>query len=228
MMKIANMVKTVVTGRLNNASARRSSLAAACLGIALAPALFSCAPTTMSNEKTMAEKLAAAQQAAERTSQAPLQTVDQQNAPGKVQELSVREESGQTILTIKLAKAIAQYRHFSIPQPVRIVLDVFNDAKPSETETYRIASNSLGHMKVSSGDGYTRMTLEIMAGAVPQYVVTPDDGGVRIVIGGMDPKITAKRSFDLVKSGKRVEQRMTEAGITAMAAESGGAARTEG
>jgi type IV pilus assembly protein PilQ len=148
--------------------------------------------------------------------------------PGKVQELSVREEAGQTILTVKLTKAIAQYRHFTIPQPVRIVLDVFNDARPSGTETYRVASNLLGHMKVSSGEGYTRMTLEMMAGAVPQYVVTPDDGGVRIVIGSFDPKISAKRSFDLVKAGMRVDQRMTEAGITAMAAESGGAPRKEG
>jgi type IV pilus assembly protein PilQ len=227
-MKMANMMKAVVTGRLKNASAGRASVAAACLGIALAPALFGCAPTTMNSDQTMAEKIAAAQQAAERNSQAPLQTADQQSAPGKVQELSVHEESGQTILTVKLSKAIAQYRHFSIPQPVRIVLDVFNDARPSETETYRIASNLLGHMKVSSGDGYTRMTLDIMAGAVPQYVVTPDDGGVRIVIGGTDPKITAKRSFDLVKSGKRLDQRMTEAGITAMAAESGATPRERG
>ena len=144
-----------------------------------------------------------------------------------MQDLSVREESGQTILTIKLAKGIAQYRHFPLPQPTRIMLDVFNDAQPSETETPRIASTLVNHLKVSSGDGYTRMALEIMAGAVPQYVVTPEDGGVKIVVGSTDAKIAAKRSFDLVKSGKRLDQRMTEAGIAVMAAEAGGTARGE-
>jgi type IV pilus assembly protein PilQ len=72
------------------------------------------------------------------------------------------------------------------------------------------------------------MTFEVMAGAVPQYVVTPEDGGVRIVIGSVDPKIIAKRSFDLVKGGKKVDQSMTVAGITAMAAEAGEAPRREG
>jgi len=229
-MKNANMVKTVVTDTLHSTSARRRLLVATCLGIALAPAMFGCAPTTMGGNKNnpMTEGLAAAQQAAEHTPAAPRQAVSQQADPGKLQELSVREESGQTILTIKLGAAIAQYRHFSIPQPVRIVLDVFNDARPSDTETHRIASNLLSHVKVSSGDGYTRMTFEVMAGAVPQYVVAPEDGGVRIVIGSADPKIIAKRSFELVKGGKKVDQSMTVAGITAMAAEAGGAPRGEG
>jgi type IV pilus secretin PilQ/predicted competence protein len=232
MMKISNMVKTVVPDRVYNASAGGRSLAAACLGIALAPAMFGCAPTTLSGDKKtavgIAEGLGAAQQAGEQSNMpaaAPLEAASQQSDPGRVQDLSVREESGQTILTVKLGKAIAQYRHFSIPQPLRIIVDVFNDAQPSDVETYRIASNKLGHIKVSSGDGYTRMALEIMAGAVPQYVVTPEDGGLRIVIGSADPKIAAKRSFDLVKSGKRADQRMAEAGITAMAAEAGGLAR---
>ncbi|HEX9663611.1 MAG TPA: type IV pilus secretin PilQ [Candidatus Binatia bacterium] len=222
MMKIAHIVKRLLTDRLEKVTIPGWSLSAACLGIALAPAMFGCTPAVMNGD--MKNPAAVAQTPAASTSQ---QATGQQNESGKVQDLSVREESGQTILTIKLAMGIAQYRHFPLPQPTRILLDVFNDARPSETETYRIASTLVSHLKVSSGDGYTRMTLEIMAGAVPPYVVTPEDGGVKIVIGGADPKIAAKRSFDLVKGGKQVDQTVTAAGVTAMAAEVGGTARVE-
>jgi len=221
-MKIAHIVKRLLTDRLEKVTIPGWSLSAACLGIALAPAMFGCTPAVMNGD--MKNPAAVAQTPAASTSQ---QATGQQNESGKVQDLSVREESGQTILTIKLAMGIAQYRHFPLPQPTRILLDVFNDARPSETETYRIASTLVSHLKVSSGDGYTRMTLEIMAGAVPPYVVTPEDGGVKIVIGGADPKIAAKRSFDLVKGGKQVDQTVTAAGVTAMAAEVGGTARVE-
>jgi len=221
-MKIAHIVKRLLTDRLEKVTIPGWSLSAACLGIALAPAMFGCTPAAMNGD--MKNPAAVAQTPAASTSQ---QATGLQNESGKVQDLSVREESGQTILTIKLAKGIAQYRHFPLPQPTRILLDVFNDARPSETETYRIASTLVSHLKVSSGDGYTRMTLEIMAGAVPPYVVTPEDGGVKIVIGSADSKIAGKRSFDLVKGGKQVDQRVTEAGITALAAEAGGTARGE-
>jgi type IV pilus assembly protein PilQ len=221
MMKIAHFVKRLLSDRLEKVTIPGWSLYAACLGIALAPAMFGCTPAAMNGDM---KNPAVAQTPAAST---PQQATGQQNESGKVQDLSVREESGQTILTIKLVKGIAQYRHFPLPQPARIMLDVFNDAQPSETETYRIASTLVGHLKVSSGEGYTRMALEIMAAAVPPYIVTPEDGGVKIVIGGADAKIAAKRSFDLVKSGKQVDQRVTEAGITALAAEAGGTARGE-
>ena len=222
MMKIAHIVKRLLTDRLEKVTIPGWSRSAACLAVALAPAMFGCTPAAMNGD--MKNPAAVAQTPAVST---PQQATGLQNESGKVQDLSVREESGQTILTIKLAKGIAQYRHFPLPQPARILLDVFNDARPSETETYRIASTLVSHLKVSSGDGYTRMTLEIMAGAVPPYVVTPEDGGVKIVIGNADAKIAAKRSFDLVKGGKQVDQRVTEAGITALAAEAGGTARGE-
>ena len=184
MMKIAHIVKRLLTDRLEKVTIPGWSLSAACLGIALAPSMFGCTPATLNGD--MKNPAAVAQMPAAST---PQQATGQQNEAGKVQDLSVREESGQTILTIKLAKGIAQYRHFPLPQPTRIMLDVFNDAQPSETETYRIASTLVSHLKVSSGDGYTRMELEIMAGAVPQYVVTPEDGGVKIVVGSTDAYI---------------------------------------
>jgi type IV pilus assembly protein PilQ len=219
-MKIGNIARKVMMDKPDNRSTVVRSLGATCLGVALAMAPFGCAPTTVGGAK----HTSADQQPVEPKPQASVSTASL-NDSGKVQELSVREESGQTIILVKLGKSIAQYRHFSIPQPVRILVDVFNDARPSETETYRIASNIVGHVKIGSGDGYTRLTLEMMAGAVPQYVVTPENGGVRIVIGDSDPKITAKRSFDIVKGGIRVDHKMVNAGVVGLAAETGGPAR---
>ncbi|MGH7930030.1 MAG: secretin and TonB N-terminal domain-containing protein, partial [Candidatus Binatia bacterium] len=158
---------------------------------------------------------------------APQQTADHQSEAVKLQELSVREEAGQTILAVRLSKPISQYRHFPLPQPSRIVLDVFNDARPTDAESYRIGTTLVSHLKLNSGDGYSRIALEIMAGAVPAYVVTPEEGGVKIVIGSADPKIAAKRSFDLVKDGKRVDQRAIDVATAVLAAEAGGAARGE-
>jgi type IV pilus assembly protein PilQ len=230
MKKIANTTKTYRADELRKVVLPPWLLAAACFGMALAPAMFGCAPATMSGDKNnsaaIAEGLAVGEQANEQNktqeTAVPPQAIGQQSETVKVQELTVREEAGQTILTVKLSKAISQYRHFPMSQPARIILDVFNDNRSSDTENYRIASNLVGHLKVSSGDGYLRMALEIMAGAVPPYVVTPEDGGVKIVVGSTDPKISAKRSFDLVKNGMRVNQRATEMGTTAMAAEAKG------
>jgi type IV pilus assembly protein PilQ len=195
----------------------------AAFGIAIVPALFSCAPTTMNGDKDPAAAAANIPSIA----QAPQQAADQQTEAVKVQELSVREEGGQTSLTVKLSKAISQYRHFPLPQPSRIVLDVFNDARPADSESYRVGTTLVSHLKVSSGAGYSRVTLDIMAGAVPAYVVTPEDGGVKIVIGSADPKIGGKRSYDLVRAGKPVDQRATHMGTAVMAAEAGGPARGE-
>jgi type IV pilus assembly protein PilQ len=183
------------------------------------------------NPAAIAEGLAAGEQANDQaktpTASAPTLASDQQNEAVRVQALSVREEAGQTILSVKLSKAISQYRHFPLPQPARIMVDVFNDARPGDTETYRIASSVVGHLRFSSGDGYSRLALEIMAGAVPPYVITPEDGGVKIVIGSADAKVSAKRSVDLVKDGKRLDQRVAEIAATTMAAEAGAGARGE-
>jgi type IV pilus assembly protein PilQ len=197
--------------------------------------MFGCTPTTVNGDKTnpaaIAEGLAAGQQPNDQAktpaASTPTLASDQQNEAVRVQGLSVREEAGQTILSVKLSRAISQYRHFPLPQPARIMVDVFNDARPADTETYRIATSVVGHLRFSSGDGYSRLALEIMAGAVPPYVITPEDGGVKIVIGSADAKISAKRTIDLVKDGKRLDQRVAEIATTTMAAEAGGAARGE-
>src|SRR6185503_4414678 len=42
-------------------------------------------------------------------------------SPGQnIQELSVREEQGQTILLLKFVQPVTQFRHFPLPQPSRI------------------------------------------------------------------------------------------------------------
>src|SRR5438094_2393341 len=46
-----------------------------------------------------------------------------------LQELSVREERGQTTLLVKFSQPVTQFRHFHLPQPSRIVLDIFGEAK---------------------------------------------------------------------------------------------------
>jgi type IV pilus assembly protein PilQ len=222
MKKIKDTVNKFLTDKRRETVMSPGSVAAACLGIALAPALFGCAPATMSGDTdpgATAQNLTPVVQTRQPSAG--------QSEAVRMQDLSVREEGGQTILAIKLSKGISQYRHFPLPQPSRIMLDVFNDARPADAESYRIGTHLVSHLKLNSGDGYSRMTLEIMSGAVPPYVVTPEDGGVKIVVGSADPKSAAKRSFDVVKAGKPVDQRATHMATAALAAEAGGAARTE-
>ena len=215
MKKINLSVKKLWPDKLEQ---RAMPCVAACGSVswyALAPALFGCAPATVPAPaaQTKAAAAPAAQQAA-----GPREAV-------KVQELQCARDAGQTILTVKLSKPISQYRHFPLPQPSRIMIDVFNDARPVETESYRVGTTFVSYLKLSSGEGYSRIALDIMAGAVPPYIVTSEDGGVKIVIGNADAKIAAKRSFDLVKGGKPVDQRAVHMGTAAMAGEAAGLAR---
>jgi type IV pilus secretin PilQ/predicted competence protein len=124
----------------------------------------------------------------------------------RLQDLSVREESGQTILQIKLNTPISQYRHFPLTEPARIVVDMFNDStRQADVETFRVGTNAVATVRFSSGEGYLRMTMEMTPPNVPAYVITPEEGGIKVVVGAADPKAPAKRPFDLVKGGKRVE-----------------------
>ena len=124
----------------------------------------------------------------------------------RVQELSTREELGQTIIDIKFATPISQYRHFPIPQPPHIVLDIFGDGRPAtDVETYIVASNLVGALRLSHGEGYLRLNIDTMPSSVPAYVVTPEGGGLKIVVGVPDLKATAKRELILVRGGRRVD-----------------------
>lgn len=124
----------------------------------------------------------------------------------KIQELSAREEFGQTIIEIRLSTAISQYRHFPVTQPSRIVVDIFGEGAPAaEVETFPITTALVGTMRLSYGEGYLRLTIETMSGSVPAYVITPEGGGLKIVLGAADPKATVKRELILMSGGKRVD-----------------------
>lgn len=121
-----------------------------------------------------------------------------------LQELSVREERGQTTLLIKFSKAVNQYRHFTLPQPARIVVDIFGDAeKLSESESFRVDSGWLGGLRLSSTEGGLRLNIEIAAATVPTYSITPDEGGLKITMGSVDQNALAKKERVLVRGGKR-------------------------
>ncbi|MDZ4347839.1 MAG: type IV pilus secretin PilQ [Candidatus Binatia bacterium] len=144
----------------------------------------------------------------------PARAGDKSPAPAKpqaadsqsptIQDLSVREEAGQTILQLKLSKPISQYRHFPLTQPSRIVLDIFGDARAmADAKTFRVTTSLVGTVRFSAGEGYLRMTVDISSATVPSYTATPEGGGIKVVVGAADPKITTKRELNLVKGGKR-------------------------
>jgi type IV pilus assembly protein PilQ len=152
------------------------------------------APTQGRPEQKAGQKLASAKQDVPQT---PML---------RVQDLSVREESGQTILQLKLTQPFSQYRHFPLAQPARVVVDMFGDStRQADVESFRVGTHAVSTVSFSSGEGYLRMTLETPTSTVPSYVITPEAGGIRVVFGFSDPKASDKRVFDLVKGGKKIE-----------------------
>jgi type IV pilus secretin PilQ/predicted competence protein len=138
----------------------------------------------------------------------------------RVQDLSVREESGQLILQLKLTKPISQYRHFPLTQPGRVVVDMFGDSsRQADVESFRVGANAVSTVSFSSGEGYLRMTIETATVTVPSYVITPEEGGIKVVFGFSDPKASDKRVFDLVRGGKRVEPKSAARAPISMAAQ---------
>jgi type IV pilus assembly protein PilQ len=165
------------------------------------------APTQGSAEQKGGPRLAAAKQDV------------RQEATLRVQDLSIREESGQTILRLKLTKPISQYRHFPLAQPARVVVDMFGDSiRQSDVENFRVGTNAVSTVSFSSGEGYLRMTIEPPTPVAPSYVITPEEEGIRVVVGFSDPKASDKRVFDLVKSGKKIDAKTAAGGTGSVAA----------
>ena len=124
----------------------------------------------------------------------------------RIQDLLVREESGQTIIQLKLTKPISQYRHFPLAQPARVVLDMFSDfARQADGESFRVGTALVSTVSFNPGEGYLRMTIETPTSTLPGYVITPEEGGIKVVVGFSNPQATDKRSFDFVKNGKRID-----------------------
>ena len=148
-------------------------------------------------------------------SQAVQAALAQKPAPAKPQspampsygidELTVREERGQTILQVKFTQAVNQYRHFTLPQPARIVLDILDIGQGRATdETLRIDTNWVSAVRVNAAENSLRLVTEIAAAAVPAYTISQDNGGLRIVIGNVDSNISTKRNSVIVQAGRRV------------------------
>jgi type IV pilus assembly protein PilQ len=132
-----------------------------------------------------------------------------------IQDLSVREDRGQTILRVKFSQSVSQFRHFPLPSPARIVLDIFGDASRSaQAESYRIDTSTVATLRVNQVEGGLRLTTDIAAATVPPYTITPDDGGLRIVIGAENPAATAKKDVTIIRNGVRADIRTPEGYIT--------------
>lgn len=130
----------------------------------------------------------------------------------KLQDLVVREGLGQTTFHIKLSEPVTQYRHFTLTQPTRIVLDIFGDVKRrAELENFAIDTSWIKNLRISSSEGYLRMVAEVKAVPVPAYVIEPESDGLKMIIGTINPDATAKKDLQLVKAGKRVDVKVAEA-----------------
>jgi len=129
-----------------------------------------------------------------------------------LQELSVREERGQTTLLVKFSQPVTQFRHFPLPQPSRIVLDIFGEAKAlSQAETFRIETNWVAALRLSATEGSLRLVTDIAAANVPPYTITPENGGLKITVGTLDPNAVTKKDVTFVRGGQRIDVRAPEA-----------------
>ncbi len=129
-----------------------------------------------------------------------------------LQDLSVRDERGQTTLIVKFSQPVKEFRHFPLPVPARIVLDIHGTAKqPGQTEIYRIDTSAVATLRVNQVEGGLRLTTDIAAATVPPYTITTEDGGLRIVIGAENPNATARKDVTVVRAGVRADIRTAQA-----------------
>jgi type IV pilus assembly protein PilQ len=123
-----------------------------------------------------------------------------------LQELTVREERGQTTLLVKFAQPVTEFRHFTLPQPARIVLDILNDTKAAtSSDIFRIDTSIVSALRLTASEANLRLVVEIAAATVAPYTISPEDGGLKIVVGNVDPNINAKRNVVLVRGGRRLD-----------------------
>lgn len=128
-----------------------------------------------------------------------------------LQEVVLREERGQTTLLVKFAQPVTQYRHFTLPQPARIVVDILEvDKVTASADSYRIDTNWVSALRLNASDNNLRIIAELSGATVPPYTITPENGGLKIVVGAVDPNVSARRDAILVKGGKRVDYRANE------------------
>ncbi|MSP39107.1 MAG: AMIN domain-containing protein [Deltaproteobacteria bacterium] len=136
-----------------------------------------------------------------------------------LQDLSVREDQGQTSVFLKFSQPVKEFRHFPLPTPARIVIDIFNSANRSaQTLSYRIDTHWLSTLRLTNLDGSVRVTIDAAAATVPAYTVVPEDNGIRLVVGPVNPSFSTKKDVTLVRGGARIDIRTPETTATAAAA----------
>jgi len=179
----------------------------ASLAIALASGFFGCASTgSEKNVGRPAAQISPAEKGAQVSS--PVEDL----AALKIQDLSVAEESGQTVIQLKLSDPITQYRHFPLAQPSRITVDIFGAAKTqSETQTFRVMTPLVEALRFSYGEGYLRMAVNISTDTVPPYAVTAENGAIKVVVGTPDPNAGTKPPLALVKGGVHLDVKTPQA-----------------
>ncbi|HEX2385923.1 MAG TPA: type IV pilus secretin PilQ [Candidatus Binatia bacterium] len=178
-------------------------------------AAVGCAPAVREEPAASAPARSPAEEARLKEEAAPKVTITEsplQEQAFRVQDLSVTEERGQTSLRVKFSNPVTQYRHFALTQPARVVLDVFGPAKQiAEVDTFRSETHWLSVLRLSSGEGHLRLIMEIAAADAPAYVIEPDNGGLKVVLGPVNPQHTARKDLLLVQNGRRVDSTAAQA-----------------
>ena len=90
-----------------------------------------------------------------------------------------------------------------------------------------LARKLVGTVRFSAAQGSLRLTADMVPSTVPVYTVTPENNGLRIVIGSDDPKIPGTQERTLVLAGKRMDNVVGQARLAlgdnpASASSSGG------
>jgi len=115
-----------------------------------------------------------------------------------------------------MARPVTQYRHFSLPQPTRLILDIpLESGGAPATDTFRVNTGIVSVLRVSSGENNLRLTVEVAAATVPPYTVSQEDGGVKVVVGALNPNVNTKSNTPLVQAGQRIDVRASQAAATA-------------
>lgn len=202
-------------------------LALILLAGAVASAVMGCSAMSIEEEKAAQAATPGPIPSQAQAQQKPLQPPSVKEArledqPFKIEQLSVNEERGQTTLRIKFSAPATQYRHFTLTAPSRVVLDVYGEAKRlARPETFRVSTHWIATMRVGSSEGYLRMVMDVTAASVPAYVIEPENGGLKVVIGTVNPQHTAKKDLQLIQGGKRTDVQVAgaKAGVAAASAQ---------
>src|SRR5437773_5102298 len=204
---LANLFRRWASNYLN-----RSALCLLLIGTGCATMSVSCSMNADKDRAAQTDAKAPTSSQNQPAAKAPPNEANPALTALTLQELSVREERGQTTLLVKFSQPVTQFRHFPLPQPSRIVLDIFGEAKAlSQAETFRIETNWVAALRLSATEGSLRLVTDIAAANVPPYTITPENGGLKITVGALDPNVVTKKDVTLVRGGRRMDVRAAEA-----------------